>query len=331
MCNPTSLAHSTASEIMLNSDPISTAPLFSIVIGVYDDWSPLENCLISLAQQTTNSAFEVIVVDDGSTLPAPEFINRKFPHPFTIVRQSHAGIAAARNRGVQVSKGSVLVCIDADCILKSNCLAALEHALRQFPQHSCFQLHLVGNLCGVVGKAEELRLISLQERMLQPDGRIRYLNTAGFAIRRERVDVDMGMFDPAAQRGEDTLLLANLMQEGELPFFISDAIVQHAISLSVWQCLCKDVRSAYHEGRTYNVIGSKGVRFRLSYSDRLIMLKSMWKISAQRSIGRSAWFVLVARQAVRLFVLLLTDIPRMRPKSNTIAEPSRDNPVKTPL
>ena len=48
--------------------------------------------------------------------------------------------------------------------------------------------------------------------MLQPDGRIRYLNTAGFAIRRTAVNVEEGLFDPVAIRAEDTLLLANLMK-----------------------------------------------------------------------------------------------------------------------
>jgi hypothetical protein len=31
----------------------------------------------------------------------------------------------------------------------------------------------------------------------------------------------VGLFDPSALRAEDTLLLASLMQRGELPFFVT--------------------------------------------------------------------------------------------------------------
>jgi hypothetical protein len=155
---------------------------------------------------------------------------------------------------------------------------------------------------GLVGKAEELRLLTIQNHMLQPNGCIRYLNTAGFAIRHSRVDVQRGLFDPVALRAEDTLLLSNLMQAGELPFFVPDAIVQHATPFSLMERLWKSIRSAYLEGRTYEIIASRGVRIRVSHRERLSMLWSMWKASGQPSIGRSAWFVLVAKQALQRMI-----------------------------
>jgi hypothetical protein len=140
--------------------------------------------------------------------------------------------------------------------------------------------------------------------MLQLDGRIRYLNTAGFAIRRTRVDIEAGAFDPVALRAEDTLLLADLMQAGELPLFVPDAIVEHYIPLSVVACFRKDIRSAYLERRTYDLIASKGVRIRLTNRERLRLITSMWNTARLPSIGRSAWFVLVARQALLRMISL---------------------------
>ena len=205
----------------------STTPLFSIIIAAYNDWEPLDQCLQSLAQQADGPGFEVIIADDGSTEPAPEFIRQwqRYYH-LTIDRQPHAGISTARNRGAQISRGSVLVFVDADSRLQANCLAALNAAITTSSQHNCFQLRLVGDCRGLVGRAEQLRLITIQDQMIQPNGCIRYLNTAGFAIRRSRVDIKRGIFDPVARRAEDTLLLSNLMQAGELPFFAHDAIVQ---------------------------------------------------------------------------------------------------------
>jgi glycosyltransferase involved in cell wall biosynthesis len=276
------------------------APLFSIIIAVYNDWAVLEGCLQSLARQANGPSFEVVIVDDGSTDPAPGYLlSPSFSYPLTRIPQNHAGIPVARNRGIQSSKGEVLLFVDADCRLQINCLAALASAVARLPQHDCFQLHLVGNCSSLVGRAEELRLIGFQDHMLQPDGTIRYLNTAGFAIRRTRADTEVGVFDPVALRAEDTLLLANLMLARELPWFVPDAIVEHCIPLSLMECLRKDIRSAYREGRTYDMIASKGVRIRLTHRERLQLLGSMWKIASQPSIGRSAWVVLVVRQGLQ--------------------------------
>jgi glycosyltransferase involved in cell wall biosynthesis len=305
----------TTEEHLVEYQPISTTmPLFSIIVGVYNDWIALDPCLRSLAQQTHGPTFEVIVVDDGSSEAAPEVI-RQWGRclPLTIVRQSHAGISAARNHGIQISRGSVLLFVDADCRLQTNCLAALGSTITDSPQHNCFQLHLVGDCRGPVGRAEELRLRSIQQHMLQPDGLIRYLNTAGFAIRRMRVNIEGGLFDPMALRAEDTLLLANIMQGGELPLFVANATVQHAIPLSLMECLLKDIRSAYLEGTTYDFIASKGVRIRVSHRERLRLLLSMWKIAGQHSIGRSAWFALVARQTLQRIVSFGYGCLRIRP------------------
>jgi glycosyltransferase involved in cell wall biosynthesis len=287
---------------MVTNAPISTAtPLFSVIIGTHNDWAPLEKCLASLAEQTNAPSFEVIVVDDDSRNPAPDFILRwKSFYPLIVARQARAGVAAARNRGVQISSGSILLFADADCRFQADCLAILGSTLANSAQHDCFQLRLTGDCSTLVGRVEELRLITLQDHLRQPNGCIRYLNTAGFAIRRARVNVEGFVFDPAAVRAEDTLVLAILMLRGELPLFVSDAIVQHAISISLAECFRKSIWSAFQEGRTFDLIASKGVKIRVSHRERLSMLLGMWQTSGRPSIGKSAWFALVARQSVRL-------------------------------
>jgi glycosyltransferase involved in cell wall biosynthesis len=289
-------------------------PRFSIIIPVYNDWKPLEECLQSLARQSNAPGFEVILVDDGSTETAPEYIRSAGQgHPLTVIEQAHAGIPAARNRGIRAAKGEVLLFVDADCRLLADCLAALSSVIASAPQHDCFQLRLVGNCSTLVGRAEHLRLLSFQSYMLQPDGYIRYLNTAGFAIRRERADISDGVFEPAALRAEDTLLLAHLIQDGELPLFVPNAVVEHAIPLSLMQCVQKDIQSVSLEDRAYGIIASKGVKIRISHRDRLSLLQSMWKVAGQASIGRSAWFVLVVRQSLQRMISIAYRCLRIRP------------------
>jgi glycosyltransferase involved in cell wall biosynthesis len=269
----------------------------SIIIAAYNDWMRLDSCLRSIAEQGHGPGFEVIIVDDGSNGLAPDNIRQWEQRlPLTIARQSHAGISAARNHGIQLSKGSLLLFVDADCRLQANCLAALETTVADSPQHNCFQLRLIGDSCTLVGRSEHLRLTSIQNQMLQPDGSIRYLNTAGFAIRRSSVPADGMLFDLAAVRGEDTLVLADLIERGKLPYFVPDAVVQHQIPLSVLRCIRKDIRSAFVEGGTYALIASRQIRIRMSNRERLQMLCSMWTDAKQPSIGRSAGLVLAVRQ-----------------------------------
>jgi len=303
--------------------PSTSSTRFSVVIATYNDWAPLNECLRSLAEQKGSETFEVIVVDDGSNDPEPDFIrewNRHFP--LTVVRQAHQGISAARNCGVLASRGRIVVFVDADCKLQEDCLAKLAGTIATHPERNYFQLRLIGDCRNLIGRAEELRLIIIQDHMLQTDGCIRYLNTAGFAIRRSMTRMVGGVFDPQARRAEDTLFLANLMQGGELPWFVENAVVQHAIPLTFLQCLVKDVRSAYQEAHTYDRIAARGVKFRISHRDRLKMLREMWQTSARREIGRTAWFVLATRQVLRLVTLLLTDASRLRFGSRPPANPA---------
>jgi hypothetical protein len=164
---------------------------------------------------------------------------------------------------------------------------------------------LIGDYLGLLGKAESLRLITIQFHTLKQDGRIQYLNTAGFAILRSRVDAEKGLFDPAALRAEDTLLLANLMQSGELPLFVPHAVVQHATPLSPMEFFRKVIRSAYFKAKTYQIIASMDVKIQVSNRERLSMLASMWRSAGQPSIGRSAWFMVTGRQILQLIVSFL--------------------------
>lgn len=288
------------------AEMVKPTPTFSVIIPAHNDWGPLAGCLESLKKQTGNPEFEVIVVDDGSSDQGQESIHQ-YGEIFrlTMVRQPHAGIAAARNRGIQNSNGAVLVFTDADCRLDPACLSVLEETISRARQHQYFQLHITGYPSNVVGRAEELRLLAIQRQLLQPDGRIRYLNTSGFAVRRSTIGPEPNLFDPTALRSEDTLLLTNLMQKGELPFFVTDAVVRHSIQMSFGECIRKDVRVARLESRTFERISAKGVRVRMNNRERLTILRSTWEASAQPSIGRTAWLVLTARQATQRIISLL--------------------------
>lgn len=58
---------------------------------------------------------DVIVVDDGSRDASPEVVAREFPQA-RLLRQTNAGVAAARNAGVAAARGDWVAFVDADDI-----------------------------------------------------------------------------------------------------------------------------------------------------------------------------------------------------------------------
>jgi len=271
-------------------------PILSIIIPVYNGWKLLDACLASLSQQKEPS-FEVIVIDDGSRESCPEFILQWGEHfPLQVFRQEHTGVSAARNKGIASSRGLLLLFIDADSRVQVNCLSKLNAAVNHFPKDNFLQLRLIGDTSTITGKAEQLRLAVLQAHSLQSDGHIRYVNTAGFAIRRSPIDARTPLFNPKLPRGEDTLLLANLIRGGALPLFVPEAIIQHIVPPSLLKCFRKDISSGYLQSTAYALIAVTGVRVRMSNLERLRMLMSVWQMAKSYPGGKTAWMVLFARQ-----------------------------------
>ncbi len=90
-------------------------PFVSVIIPVYNDMERLAKCLDVLSQQTYPVDFyEIVVVDNGSEI-SPEPVISRFKNTRLFFEEKKSAYAA-RNKGVSVAKGSVLVFTDSDCI-----------------------------------------------------------------------------------------------------------------------------------------------------------------------------------------------------------------------
>ncbi|MCC6241519.1 MAG: glycosyltransferase [Gemmatimonadaceae bacterium] len=105
----------------------SAAPLdLSVVIALYNRLESVKTVLSQLARQSLASErFEVIVVDDGSSAPAPSLIDAaSYPFALTLHRQTNAGPAAARDRGIRAARGHLVVVLDDDMRVAEDFLAS---------------------------------------------------------------------------------------------------------------------------------------------------------------------------------------------------------------
>ncbi len=105
------------------------APLVSVIIPCYNQAHFLAEAIESVVNQIYRH-FEIVVVDDGSTDDTSK-IAARFPG-VRYIKQENQGLAAARNLGIQVSRGNYLVFLDADDRLLPT---ALDAGLNCFATH----------------------------------------------------------------------------------------------------------------------------------------------------------------------------------------------------
>jgi glycosyltransferase involved in cell wall biosynthesis len=261
--------------------------------------------------QTTALPFEVIVIDDGSESPPPKWlIEQVDKYPVKWLHQNHIGVSAARNMGLANARGEVVAFVDCDCLLHEQCLNALMVAVTDHNRDDYFQLRIRGCLSSLVGKAEELYQSVIQQSLILSDGRIRWLNTSGFAIRRivGMRDRGTGLFDIRALRAQDTVLLSELIEKRQLPLFLPHAVVYHQPDLSISQYLVKGFRSAYLEGRTFRIIRAKGIEIRVRKAHRWKILRVMWEKSRDNLFGRRIFCLVVAAYALRTLGMLANEV-----------------------
>lgn len=104
----------------------------SIITPCYNGGPFVADTLRSAIDQSF-APVEIIVIDDGSTDDSAA-IAEAFGEPVRVIRQSNAGESVARNRGVEESRGTHLLFLDADDLLAPRALEVLAEALRCRPR-----------------------------------------------------------------------------------------------------------------------------------------------------------------------------------------------------
>lgn len=107
----------------------SNLPSVSVVIPMWNARSSIVSCLTSIEQSSFNQKYpdklQVVVVDDGSLDGSWEFVKEaSISMNMAVVKQEHHSLAHARNTGISVSGGDIIVSCDSDMVLG---YYAIEH------------------------------------------------------------------------------------------------------------------------------------------------------------------------------------------------------------
>lgn len=221
----------------------------SIVVPVFNGQATIGQCLDSLVkQEPSNKSLEIIVVDDGSQDETLKILSRYAG--ISVVSQSNAGPAAARNRGVKEATGDIVLFTDADCVPGERWVEEMVKSFLNDP-----------SVVGVKGvyrtKQSKLtaRFVQLEfeykyqqmRKQMRKAGGIAFIDTSSAGYLR-RVFLEAGGFDKtsfAKASTEDIDLSFRLVSRGYRLVFNQDAYVYHQHPESFSDYIKRKSRNVY--------------------------------------------------------------------------------------
>lgn len=106
----------------------------SVVIVNWNSRGDLSDCLHSLRVQT-DTAFETIVVDNGSTDGSVELVREQFPEVQLIATGANLGFAEGCNRGIEASNRAWVATLNNDAVADPRWIEQLRGAARTAAAH----------------------------------------------------------------------------------------------------------------------------------------------------------------------------------------------------
>lgn len=212
---------------------LSSLPLVSVIIPVYNAQSTIELAINSVLKQTY-PALEIIAVDDGSTDQTPVLLDRiaKETSRLKVITQRNAGVSAARNAALSQCHGKYIRFVDADDTLPEQALEIMVSRIEKD------QTELA-----IGGYTEYLDRISRSKNLLNCDAvypfhqltpvLCRHANSYYFGvlwnklfladiIRREKL-----RFDPAVWWGEDFAFVMDYLRFSERITLMKDSVYDY--------------------------------------------------------------------------------------------------------
>lgn len=111
-------------------------PRFSVIVPVYNRIDEVEDLMASLEAQTCMN-FEVVIVEDGSTMPCEDAVRH---HPGVRSKyfyKGNEGRSIARNYGMERAEGDYFIFFDSDCVIPERYFEILSRELDSTPV-DCF-------------------------------------------------------------------------------------------------------------------------------------------------------------------------------------------------
>lgn len=226
--------------------------IISVVVPVYNVEAYLAECIESIINQTF-SAFELILVNDGSTDSSGRICDKyaQTDRRITVIHQENNGVAHACRTGIENSSGEYYVFVDSDDWIEADMLENLYMAAKE----NCSEVVLCHAVRELEGKSVKREMHSLKtgkydrKRMykevfpvLISDGTlsgkaISVDSRAAKLIQRDLIRNNLCYYREDISNGEDYQLILPAILDAQSIYAISDYYPYHyrKVSTSITQ------------------------------------------------------------------------------------------------
>lgn len=208
-------------------------PFVSVVAGIRNEERFIEECVESLLNlDYPENSYEIIIVDGMSTDKTRELVQK---YPVKLLINERKNVAAARNLGVENSRGDLVAFTDGDCKVDPLWLKTLVNEMKNAPD----DVVCVGgpNLVfdtdpvfgRVVGHAQETFLGSGGSAQSQNSTKKHYVSSLPNcnAMYKKNIIKEAGYFDERFVVGQDGDLNYRINKQGYRFLYIPEAKVLH--------------------------------------------------------------------------------------------------------
>lgn len=261
----------------------------SVVIACKNEVERIGTMLESLSRQSFDGSWEVVVADNGSTDGTPRVVESygaRLPRLLLIDASAQAGVANARNRGVEHSAGTKILFVDGDDEVGEGYVAAMAGALEE-AELVCARLGFdrLNPAWARVVRAQRWQ----QERPIDPFGFLPFAGSGTLGIRRSLFEEAGGFrhYARPSQFEEADLCWRIQLAGHSAPVLVPEAVLHYRLPSTL--------RGWYLRGRNY---GRGRVGLYEAYRDRgmapprRVSLRNLaaaaWRIRSRRDLARMA-------------------------------------------
>lgn len=143
----------------------------SVVVAAYNAEKTINRCILSILNQTYKD-FELLIIDDGSKDKTAEILDTYKNNKIKVIHQDNQGIAAVRNKALELVAGDYITFVDSDDYVDKNFLLNLLNGYKN--KNIDIGLSIVGvNRVSETGKLIECD--SYKEGIYRTDALLNYI------------------------------------------------------------------------------------------------------------------------------------------------------------
>jgi len=188
--------------------------MFSVVIPLYNKELSIRNTIQSVLDQTCQ-AFEIVVVNDGSTDNSAAVVEAIEDDRIRLIHQKNQGVSAARNRGIKEARYEWIAFLDGDDLWGKAHLQEISLMMQKFPNEKVFVTSFEYSDKRPMFRHPRSEPIFKVENYFKEAMKESLMWTSIVVVHKSCIDV-VGGFNETLNRGEDLDLWARLARAYEI-------------------------------------------------------------------------------------------------------------------